>query len=72
VLHLVRMAAAEVTGTGITVNAVVPSIIDTPANRAAMAGADFGSWPKIADIEPVYLFLASPSADRVNGAALPV
>jgi NAD(P)-dependent dehydrogenase (short-subunit alcohol dehydrogenase family) len=72
VLHLVRMAAAEVTGTGITVNAVVPSIIDTPANRAAMADANFGTWPKIADIAPVYLFLASPSADRVNGAALPV
>lgn len=72
VLHLVRMAAEEVSGTGITVNAVVPSIIDTPANRAAMPDADHDRWPKIADLAPAYLFLASPSAGQVNGAALPV
>lgn len=72
VLHLVRMAAEEVAGTGITVNSVVPSIIDTPANRAAMPGADYDSWPKIPDIAHAYLFLASPSAALVNGAAMPV
>jgi NAD(P)-dependent dehydrogenase (short-subunit alcohol dehydrogenase family) len=72
VLHLVRMAAEEVTDTGITVNAVAPSIIDTPANRAAMPDADHGSWPKVDDIAHAYLFLASPQAARVNGAALPV
>src|SRR5699024_6509400 len=56
VLHLVKMAAREVAKTGIRVNAVSPSIIDTPANRAAMPRADHGSWPKVAEIAPAYLF----------------
>jgi len=72
VLHLVSMAAQEVRGTGITVNCVTPSIIDTPANRAAMPGADHDSWPKVPDIALSYLYLASPGASLVNGAALPV
>lgn len=72
VLHLVRMASAEVAKTGLTVNAVAPSIIDTPANRAAMPNADHDSWPKIPDIARAYLFLASPGAGRVNGATVPV
>jgi len=72
VLHLVAMAADETRGTGITVNCVVPSIIDTPANRAAMPDADHGSWPKVADIARAYLFLASPQAHLVSGAAIPV
>jgi NAD(P)-dependent dehydrogenase (short-subunit alcohol dehydrogenase family) len=72
VLHLVAMAAAEVRGTGITVNCVVPSIIDTPANRAAMPGADHASWPKIPDIARAYLFLAAPDAQLISGAAIPV
>jgi NAD(P)-dependent dehydrogenase (short-subunit alcohol dehydrogenase family) len=72
VLHLVTMAADEVRGTGITVNCVVPSIIDTPANRSAMPDADHASWPKIPDIAQAYLFLASPGAHLVSGAAVPV
>ena len=72
VLHLARMASEEVAGTGITVNSVVPSIIDTPANRASMPDADHDRWPKIPDLARVYLFLASPSSGAVNGAALPV
>ena len=72
VLHLVAMAADETKGTGITVNCVVPSIIDTPANRAAMPDADHGSWPQVADIARAYLFLASPRAHLVSGAAIPV
>jgi NAD(P)-dependent dehydrogenase (short-subunit alcohol dehydrogenase family) len=72
VLHLVRMAAEEVRGTGITVNCVVPSIIDTPANRAAMPNSDHDKWPKIPDIARSYLYLAAPHASLVNGAALPV
>ena len=72
VLHLVAMAADETRGTGITVNCVVPSIIDTPANRAAMPDADHGSWPKVDDIARAYLFLASPQAHLVSGAAVPV
>ncbi len=72
VLHLVAMAADEVRGTGVTVNCVVPSIIDTPANRAAIPGADYDAWPKIPDIARAYVFLAAPSSALVNGAALPV
>jgi NAD(P)-dependent dehydrogenase (short-subunit alcohol dehydrogenase family) len=72
VLHLVSMAADEVRGTGVTVNCVVPSIIDTPVNRAAIPGADYDAWPKIPDIARSYLYLAAPSSGLVNGAAVPV
>ena len=72
VLHLVAMAAEEVRGTGITVNCVVPSIIDTPANRAAMPGSDHAAWPKVPDIAKSYLYLAAPASGLVNGAAVPV
>jgi NAD(P)-dependent dehydrogenase (short-subunit alcohol dehydrogenase family) len=72
VLHLVRMAADEVAGTAITVNCVVPSIIDTPANRAAMPSANHHAWPKIPDIARTYLFLAAPGAGLTSGAAIPV
>ena len=72
VLHLVTMAANEVRGTGITVNCVVPNIIDTPANRSMMPDADHDAWPKIPDIAQTYLFLASPGARLVTGASVPV
>jgi NAD(P)-dependent dehydrogenase (short-subunit alcohol dehydrogenase family) len=72
VLHLVSMAADEVRGTGVTVNCVVPSIIDTPANRAALPDSDHASWPKIPDIARSYLYLAAPESSLVNGAAVPV
>jgi NAD(P)-dependent dehydrogenase (short-subunit alcohol dehydrogenase family) len=72
VMHLVSMAAGETRGTGITVNCVVPSIIDTPANRSAMPDADHDSWPKIPDVAQAYLFLASPAAKLISGAAVPV
>jgi len=72
VLHLVSMAADEVRGTGVTVNCVVPSIIDTPANRAALPNSDHDSWPKIPDIARSYLYLAAPDSGLINGAAMPV
>lgn len=72
VLHLVKMAAEEVRGTAITVNAVVPSVMDTPANRRAMPNADHTTWPKVSEIAAVYVFLASPAAQLVSGAAIPV
>jgi NAD(P)-dependent dehydrogenase (short-subunit alcohol dehydrogenase family) len=72
VLHLVAMAADEVRGTGITVNCVVPSIIDTPANRAAIPAADHTAWPKVPDVARSYLYLARPDSGLVNGAAIPV
>ena len=72
VLHLVSMAADDMRGSKITVNCVVPSIIDTPANRAALPNSDHSAWPKIPDIARSYLYLASPGAALVNGAAIPV
>ncbi|HEX6933900.1 MAG TPA: SDR family NAD(P)-dependent oxidoreductase [Streptosporangiaceae bacterium] len=72
VLHLVAMAADEVRGSGITVNCVVPSIIDTPANRAAMPSSNHDAWPKVPDIARTYLYLAAPGSGLVNGAAIPV
>ena len=72
VLHLVTMAAEEVRGTGITVNCVVPSIIDTLANRAAMPSSDHDAWPKVPDIAGTYVYLAAPGSGLINGAAIPV
>ena len=72
VLQLVSMAADEVRGTGVTVNCVVPSIIDTPVNRAALPNSDYASWPKVPDIARSYLYLAAPESGLVNGAAIPV
>jgi len=72
VLRLVEMAASEVHGSDITVNCVVPKIIDTPANRAAMPKADHASWPKVHQIARSYIYLASPDSHLVNGAAIPV
>jgi NAD(P)-dependent dehydrogenase (short-subunit alcohol dehydrogenase family) len=72
VLHLVAMAADEVRGTGVTVNCVVPSIIDTPANRAAIPNANYDAWPKAADVARSYLYLALPESGLVNGASLHV
>jgi NAD(P)-dependent dehydrogenase (short-subunit alcohol dehydrogenase family) len=72
VLHLVSMAADEVRNSGITVNCVVPSIIDTPVNRAAMPNANHVAWPKVHDVARIYVFLATPASGLVNGAAIPV
>jgi len=72
VLRLVEMAADEVRGTRITVNCVVPSIIDTAVNREALPNSDHDAWPKVRDIAINYVYLASPDAHLVNGAAIPV
>jgi NAD(P)-dependent dehydrogenase (short-subunit alcohol dehydrogenase family) len=54
------------------VNSVLPSIIDTEANRKAMPSGDFAQWPKPEDIAKVILFLCSDDAKVVHGAAVPV
>lgn len=64
--------AADLKGTGVRVNSVVPSIIDTPANRKAMPHADFAKWPKPEGIARVILFLCSEGAQVIHGAAIPV
>ena len=59
-------------GEDITVNAVLPSIIDTPQNRADMPKADPAKWVAPADLAAVILFLASEEARAVTGALIPV
>jgi len=72
VLALMDSLAADVKGTGVRVNSVLPSIMDTEANRKAMPGADFAKWPKTEDVAKVILFLCSDDARLVQGAAVPV
>ena len=69
---MVASLAVDLKGTGVRVNSVLPSIIDTEANRRAMPKADFTRWPKPEQIAKVILFLASDDAIVVHGAAIPV
>jgi len=71
-LALMDSLAADVKGTGVRVNSVLPSIMDTEANRKAMPGADFAKWPKTEDVARIILFLCSDDARVVQGAAVPV
>ncbi len=72
-LHaLVRTVAAEVKDQRITANAVLPSTIDTPANRAAMPKADPSRWVRPEAIAAMLVWLASPEAAEVSGALIPV
>lgn len=64
--------AADLKGTGVRVNTILPSIIDTEANRKAMPKADFAKWPTPADIARVILFLCSDDAKVIHGASIPV
>jgi NAD(P)-dependent dehydrogenase (short-subunit alcohol dehydrogenase family) len=69
---LVRTIALEVKHTGVTANVVLPSIFDTPANRAADPAADFSRWVKPESIARLLLWLASEAAADVNGAVIPI
>jgi len=71
-LALFDCLALELKGTGVRVNSVLPSIIDTEPNRKAMPEADFSKWPKPEEIARVILFLCSDEATVVHGAAVPV
>jgi NAD(P)-dependent dehydrogenase (short-subunit alcohol dehydrogenase family) len=69
---LIDSAAADVKGTGVRINSILPSIIDTETNRRAMPNAAFTTWPKPEDIARVILFLCSDDAKVIHGAAIPV
>jgi NAD(P)-dependent dehydrogenase (short-subunit alcohol dehydrogenase family) len=71
-LALMDSLAAEVKGTGLRVNSILPSIIDTEVNRKAIPGADFAKWPEPREIARVILFLCSDDARVIHGAAVPV
>ena len=72
VMRLTESLSLEVRDSGINVNAVVPSIVDTAANRAASPNADPGKWVSPDDLANVILFLASPEARAIHGALVPV
>ena len=71
-LALMDSLAADLAGSGVRVNSVLPSIIDTEANRKAMPKADFAKWPKPEDIARVIVFLCSADAKVIHGASIPV
>lgn len=70
--RLTESLAEEVKDYGITVNAVLPSIIDTPLNRADMPDEDFSKWVRPQDLMEIILFLASDKGNPITGALLPV
>jgi NAD(P)-dependent dehydrogenase (short-subunit alcohol dehydrogenase family) len=72
VASLTQTLAVELAGDRILVNAVLPSTIDTPANRAAMPNADHASWPKPEEIAEAIVFLVSKENTLTSGTLLPV
>ena len=72
VAGLTQSLADELATEGIWVNAIVPSIMDTPVNREAMPDADFDCWPKVSEVADTITFLASPHNTSTRGALVPV
>ena len=72
VASLTQCLADEVRSDRILVNAVLPSIMDTPANRAAMPDADHSAWPEVDEVAETMVFLASPENALTSGALVPV
>ena len=70
VAALSQALAQEVVGDGILVNAVAPSIMDTPQNRKAMPKANYDAWPKVEEVAATILFLASPENRVTRGAVV--
>jgi NAD(P)-dependent dehydrogenase (short-subunit alcohol dehydrogenase family) len=70
-IRLVESLAEETRNSNINVNCIMPSIIDTQANRKAMPNADFNKWVKPVDLANVVLFLCSEEAKTITGAAIP-
>ena len=71
-LALIKVLALELSGSGVTVNGVLPNTIDTPANRASMPRTDPSTWTKPESIADTLLFLASDEARQISGAAIPI
>jgi NAD(P)-dependent dehydrogenase (short-subunit alcohol dehydrogenase family) len=69
---MIDSLAADLKGTGVRANSILPSIIDTEENRKAMPNADFAKWPKPRQIAGVILFLCSDAAGLIQGASIPV
>lgn len=72
VIALTQSLARELRGTGVTINCIVPSTIDTEANRRMMPKADPAKWVKPEEVAALLLFLCSPQAEAINGAVIPI
>jgi NAD(P)-dependent dehydrogenase (short-subunit alcohol dehydrogenase family) len=71
-IALIKTLAIELAGSGVSVNGVLPTTIDTPANRKSMPSADPGKWVSPESIARLLVFLASDEAAPINGALIPV
>jgi len=69
---LIRALAVEVAGSGVTANGILPSTIDTPANRKSMPDADPSKWVKRESIAQLLIFLASKESGQINGSLIPI
>ena len=72
VIRLTESMAAELREKNINVNCILPTTIDTPENRKAMPDADPARWVPVADLAATIVFLASPGAKSIHGAAIPI
>ncbi|MCK5576044.1 MAG: SDR family oxidoreductase, partial [Sphingomonadales bacterium] len=72
VMRLTESMAGELKDKGINVNAVLPTILDTPTNRADMPDANFSAWVKPEELANVMCFLSSDDASAIHGSLLPV
>jgi NAD(P)-dependent dehydrogenase (short-subunit alcohol dehydrogenase family) len=69
---LIHTLSLELAGSGVTVNGVLPTTIDTPANRSSMPDADPSKWVRPESIAQTLIFLASKEASQINGALIPI
>jgi NAD(P)-dependent dehydrogenase (short-subunit alcohol dehydrogenase family) len=69
---MIDSLAADLKGTGVRANSILPSITDTEANRKASPQADFSKWPKPQDVARVILFLCSDDAKLIRGVSIPL
>ena len=71
-ITLIRTLSTELDGSGVTINGVLPTTIDTPVNRKAMPAADPSKWARPESIARTLMFLASDDASQINGALIPI
>lgn len=72
IVHVAARAAMELTGSGVTVNGILPATVDTPANRRSMPDTDPSKWVRPESLAQALIFLASDEADQISGAVMPV